>query len=344
MVQRSSLFVQHPAFILSCVHAPAEFAHFSSRIAPTHSGCASQSHSSLFILGGNPKDCDSGRNVVPSYSRPDNKSEGKQSFEAHRIESRVDEDDDDSDYTDEEAGELISRSDNFAMSVEDWEKYSQVDKIRLLMWNPENLAQRLDLDDTVSRGKTNRMNSPPLRSVRKEWAQQIRAVDPEFIIYNEASLPGGNTGKRKNHVKVIQEAEQFHTAMGYHLLVGFEERGHASHGGAIAVKDGIVITDVKYSFTGGREVQGRVLCIRVETERIDGEPGRDGMWIVQMYMHNSGEAKRDSMMKTYEMWAKSHNEPVIIGSDTNSIDNIQEDVMMHAHKNHSCESQAMRSR
>ena len=37
--------------------------------------------------------------------------------------------------------------------------------IRLLMWNPENLAQRLDLDKAVSKGKQTRMNSPPLRSV-----------------------------------------------------------------------------------------------------------------------------------------------------------------------------------
>ena len=34
--------------------------------------------------------------------------------------------------------------------------------IRLLMWNPENLAQRLDLDGAVSKGKQTRMNSPPL--------------------------------------------------------------------------------------------------------------------------------------------------------------------------------------
>ena len=65
------------------------------------------------------------------------------------------------------------------------------------MWNPENLAQRPDLDGIVSKGKTVRMNSPPLRSVRKEWAQQIRAVNRMFIIYNEASLLGANVGKRK---------------------------------------------------------------------------------------------------------------------------------------------------
>jgi hypothetical protein len=42
-----------------------------------------------------------------------------------------------------------------------------------------------------------------------------------------------------SHVELIQ------------LLVGFEMKGHASHGGTIAVRDGIVVTDVKYSFTGG---------------------------------------------------------------------------------------------
>ena len=80
---------------------------------------------------------------------------------------------------------------------------------------------------------------------------------------------------------------------------------------------------------GGRETHGQVLCIRVETEEADG--GGDRMWIVEMYMHNSGTTNRNSMMKAYEMWAKSHNEPVIIGSDTNSIDDIQEDVKMHVH-------------
>ena len=50
-----------------------------------------------------------------------------------------------------------------------------------------------------------------------------------------------------------------------------------------------------------------------------------------MYMHNSGAGKREKMMKAYEMWAKSHNEPVIIGSDTNSIDDIRDDVEMHVH-------------
>ena len=32
--------------------------------------------------------------------------------------------------------------------------------IRLLMWNPENLAQRLDLDKAMSKGKQTRMNPP----------------------------------------------------------------------------------------------------------------------------------------------------------------------------------------
>ena len=32
--------------------------------------------------------------------------------------------------------------------------------MRLLMWNPENLAQRLDLDKAVSKGKQTRMNPP----------------------------------------------------------------------------------------------------------------------------------------------------------------------------------------
>ena len=31
------------------------------------------------------------------------------------------------------------------------------------------------------------------------------------------------------------------------------------------------------------------------------------------------------------MWAESHGEPVIIGSDTNSIDSIDDDVAMHVH-------------
>ena len=40
-------------------------------------------------------------------------------------------------------------------------------KMRLLMWNPENLAQRLDLDNAVSKGKQVRRHSPPLRSARE---------------------------------------------------------------------------------------------------------------------------------------------------------------------------------
>ena len=52
-----------------------------------------------------------------------------------------------------------------------------------------------------------------------------------------------------------------------------------------------------------------------------------------MYMHNSRAAKRRSIMMEYEMWAKSHNDPVIIGSDTNAIDDIQEDAEMHVHPN-----------
>ena len=39
--------------------------------------------------------------------------------------------------------------------------------VRLLMWNPESLAQRLDLDKAVSKGKSARMPPPPLRSVRE---------------------------------------------------------------------------------------------------------------------------------------------------------------------------------
>ena len=191
-----------------------------------------------------------------------------QSFEVNKVEEESD-----SDYTD---GEVICHGDDSnmqfrhsecIMSVEDWEKYDAVDKIRLLMWNPENLAQRLNFDSTTARGKQNRTNSPPLRSVQKEWIEQILAVKPNFIIYNEASLPGGDTQKRKNHVKVTQEAEDFHVALGYQLIIGFNPNGHASHGGAIAVKEGAIITDVKYSFTGGREDQGRVLCVRVQTEK-----------------------------------------------------------------------------
>ena len=83
--------------------------------------------------------------------------ESSESFEALQVENHVGESDD-SDYTDDETSMVKSHSDNFVMSAEDWrkheEKYIDVDKFRLLMWNPENLAQRLDLDGTVSRGKT----------------------------------------------------------------------------------------------------------------------------------------------------------------------------------------------
>ncbi len=202
--------------------------------------------------------------------------------------------------------------------------------LRLLMWNPENLAQRLDLDNAVSKGKKVRLNSPPLRSVRKEWEHKIRTVDPNFIIYNEASLPGTDTKKRNNATQITREAEEFHTSLGYSLIIGFEGRGHASHGGAIAVKHGTVVTHVVYGFNGGREEQGRVLCVRVATEPQQFKKKTvDGLWIVQMYMHNSGEQAREHMMTSFAEWAMTHQEPVIIGSDTNSVDIIEEDVKIH---------------
>ena len=149
------------------------------------------------------------------------------------------------------------------------------------MWNPENLAQRLDLDNAVSKGKQTRMNSPPLRSVREEWAHKIRVVDPEFIVYNEASLGGSDTKKRNNARKVIREAEEFHAQLDFELIVGFEGRGHASHGGAIAVKRGVVVTAVQYGFNGGRVDQGRVMMIRVATSENEfGGRQVNGMWVV----------------------------------------------------------------
>ena len=178
------------------------------------------------------------------------------------------------------------------------------------MWNPENLAQRLNLDGATTRGKKNRMNSPPLRSVWKEWIEQILAVRPNFIIYNEASLPGGDTKKRKNHATATQEAEQFHLALGYQLIIGFEKRGHASHGGAIAAKEGTIITDVKFSFTGGREEQGRVMCIRVQTEK-EKDQGKDEMWAVQMYMHNIGTATEKNTTNAYDVWPASRTANVL---------------------------------
>ena len=202
--------------------------------------------------------------------------------------------------------------------------------MRLLMWNPENLAQRLDLDNAVSKGKKTRLNSPPLCSVREKWAYKIQMVDPEFIIYNEASLPGADTKKRTNARTVVREAEEFHSNLGYELVVGFEGRGHASHGGAIAVKRGTVVTHVVYGFSGGREEQGRVLALRVSTEEQEFESKTvNGIWIVQMYMHNSGEEERRKMMRAYGEWQETHGEPVIIGSDTNSIVCIESDISMH---------------
>ena len=138
--------------------------------------------------------------------------------------------------------------------------------LRFLMWNPENLAQRLDLDKAVSKGKQTRMNSPPLRSVRGEWAHKIQVVDPEFIIYNEASLGGADSKKRNSARRIIREAEEFHSQLDFELIVGFEGRGHTSHGGAIAVKQWVVVTDVQYGFNGGRDEQGRVVMIKVATD------------------------------------------------------------------------------
>ena len=49
-----------------------------------------------------------------------------------------------------------------------------------------------------------------------------------------------------------------------------------------------------------------------------------------MYMHNKGDdAQRSKMMKAYYEWKETHKEPVDIGSDTNSIDVIAEDVAIH---------------
>ena len=87
-----------------------------------------------------------------------------QSFEVNKVE-----DDSDSDYIDDEVtfhgdgSNMQFRHRERIMSVEDWAKYDAVDKIRLLMWNPENLAQRLNFDSTTTRGKQNRTNSPPLK-------------------------------------------------------------------------------------------------------------------------------------------------------------------------------------
>ena len=221
----------------------------------------------------------------------------------------------------------------WAFSREKWEALAKIEeatKIRILMWNPENLSQRLDLDGAVAKGKSKRANSPPLRSVRAEWADQIRVIDPDFVVYNEASIPGGDTMRRKNHKKVIQEVEDFHSRLGYELIIGFHVEGRASHGGAIAIKKGILVTKVEYGFSGGREQQGRVLCVRVATEEQEFKGKTvDGMWIVQMYMHNSGAAKRRSMMAMYKEWQQEHGEPVVIGSDTNSIDQLGEDVELH---------------
>ena len=73
-----------------------------------------------------------------------------------------------------------------------------------------------------------------------------------------------------------------------------------------------------------------MLTIRVATEKKDfnGEQV-DGMWIVQMYMHNKGEEQRGKMLKSFYEWKETHREPVIIGSDTNSVDVISEDVKIH---------------
>ena len=93
---------------------------------------------------------------------------------------------------------------------------------------------------------------------------------------------------------------EFHAQLGYELIVGFERRGHAPHREAIAVKRGVVVTDVQYGFNCGREEQRRVLMIRVATEERDfnGEP-IDGIWIVTMYMHSKGDKQRSKMMKSY---------------------------------------------
>ena len=159
---------------------------------------------------------------------------------------------------------------------------------------------------------------------------QDKMVDPEFIIYNEASLPGADTKNRNNARTIVREAEEFHSNLGYELVVGFESRGHASHGGAIAVKRGTVVTQVVYGFDGGREEQGRVLALRVSTEEQEFRGKTvNGMWIVQMYMHNSGAEERRKMMEAYGGWQEIHGEPVIIGSDTNSIVSIESDVSIH---------------
>ena len=257
------------------------------------------------------------------------------------LQERVKQGELDSDYSDSEEEDMVScvvmqgkvYPRTWAFSVEKWEalaKKEEAIKMRILMWNPENLCQRLDLDHAISKGKLKRANSPPLRSVRAEWIGQIKAVDPDFIIYNEPSIPGGDTLRRKNHQKVIREVEDFHSGLDYELFIGFHVEGRASHGGAIAVKKGTKVTNVEYGFAGGREPQGRVLCVRVETEKQEFR-GKvvDGMWIVQMYMHNSGASKRRSMMAMYGEWQAGHGEPVVIGSDTNSIDHLEEDVEMH---------------
>ena len=54
-------------------------------------------------------------------------------------------------------------------------------------------------------------------------------MDPDFIIDNEASIPGGDTIRRKSHQKVIWEVEDFHSELGLELIIGFHVEERASH-------------------------------------------------------------------------------------------------------------------
>ena len=132
------------------------------------------------------------------------------------------------------------------------------------MWNPENLAMRLNLANWIQRAK-----KPDARSYATEWAELIETKRPDVIVYNETKLPGRDGKKRKGMFtseRAVQDAEIFHEDLGYRVAISFSQDGRAKHGTALAFREDIKVTHIKRGFGDEPEEEGRLTLVRVETE------------------------------------------------------------------------------
>ena len=89
----------------------------------------------------------------------------------------------------EEATERASLSEELdALEIEEQESAPTEEAMERASLLEELEALELEEQESAATWKQTRRNSPSLRSVREEWAHKIRTGDPQFTIYNEASL------------------------------------------------------------------------------------------------------------------------------------------------------------